>query len=261
MIDLSIDGRIARVTFNGPPANAINPAWCDAFHGCLDRIDSAGCAVVHIRSALKLFCAGADLKHIAAGFDLGDQALTEFITSLEGYQRLFQRIEDLPCVTVAEIHGAALGGGLELALACDLRVVADDASLGLPEASLGLLPGIGGTQRLTAICGEAYAKRLILTAEVIRGAEAVERGIAQWWFEASRLASETETLVQRMSQMPSTALKSAKDCIRVAVDRREAGFAREIARSRELYCSDETRLAVRNFLNRNRSKARGSNGS
>ena len=97
-----------------------------------------------------------------------------------GIQRLYARIERLPQVTLAEIGGAAMGGGLELALACDLRIAAVEAKLGLPEARLGLIPGAGGTQRLTRLCGRPVAARLILGAETLDGAAARELGIVHW---------------------------------------------------------------------------------
>ena len=96
------------------------------------------------------------------------------------FQELFQRISDLPQVSLAEIGGAAMGGGYELALGCDLRIAANEAKLGLPEPGLGLLPGGGGTQRLTWIAGPAVAARIILAADVVDGKTARELGMVQW---------------------------------------------------------------------------------
>ncbi len=96
-------------------------------------------------------------------------------------QRVFAQLEAMPMVTVAQIEGAALGGGFELALACDLRVVADTARIGLPEAGLGLLPGAGGTQRLTRLCGDAVARRMILSAEVLDGVQAAKLAWCIGW--------------------------------------------------------------------------------
>ena len=97
-----------------------------------------------------MFCAGADLKEVRARMDASDGA-DRMYAYVAGIQRLYARIERLPQVTLAEIGGAAMGGGLELALACDLRIAATEAKLGLPEARLGLIPGAGGTQRLTRL--------------------------------------------------------------------------------------------------------------
>ncbi len=126
--------------------------------------------MLHLRSDQKVFCAGADLKEVRERFDAADGP-DRMYAYVAGIQRLYARIEQLPQVTLAEIGGAAMGGGLELALACDLRIAALEAKLGLPEARLGLIPGAGGTQRLTRLCGRSAASRLILGAEVIDGAD------------------------------------------------------------------------------------------
>ncbi len=253
MIDLYFDGDVALAMLNAPPANTIALDWCARFHRVIDDVEARGSVrVLHIKSALKFFSAGADLKAVAMGFSGGDKGTSDFVAALRQYQSLFQRIESLSCVTVAEIAGAALGGGLELALSCDVRIVADDAKLGLPEVCLGLLPAIGGTQRLTAICGQAVAKRLIFTGDVVRGAEAVGLGIAQWSFPAEELAPQTAKLIGRLAAMPQLALKAAKECIRASEVRQDIGFGIEVARSRKLFESEETRSAVMEFLNRKR---------
>lgn len=255
MISVKFNESVASCVLDAPPANTISPEWCRHFRAALDKIEGRGdVAVMHIRSALNLFCAGADLKHIAAGFLQGNDGLSAFTRDLRSYQELFLRIEKLQCVTVAEISGAALGGGLELALACDLRVVSHDAKIGLPEVGVGLLPAIGGTQRLSAICGEAAAKRLILMGEVVNGEHAVRLGIAQWGFPASDIARETSALVQRLARMPKLSSRFAKDCIHAARDPSDAGFGLEIAKSQHLFQSDETKSSVAQFLNRKISR-------
>lgn len=251
MIDLDFQGTVARIVLAAPPANTINPEWCSFFHRAIDEIEqNPGVRVVHIKSSLRLFCAGADLKYVEAGFANGEEGMRRFSDDLRRYQELFLRVENLPCTTLAEIGGAALGGGLELALACDLRAVANEAKVGLPEAGLGLLPAIGGTQRLTTLCGEATAKRLIFLGEVFTGAEAVRLGVAQWAFPASDLPREVAELALRLSRMPGLAARFAKDCIHAARGELADGFDLEISRSRELFQSAETRAMVQEFLNR-----------
>ena len=143
---------------------------------------------------------------------------------------------------------------LELALACDLRVAAAEAKLGLPEASLGLIPAAGGTQRLTRIAGEATAKRLILGAETIDGVEAQRLGIVQWVQPRERLASWTRELSARVAAMPKSALVASKRCVAAAADSRRDGFAEEIDATRQLYAHAETRRKVAEFLERNASR-------
>ena len=170
-------------------------------------------------------------------------------------QQLFARLEAAPVVTLAEIGGAALGGGLELALACDLRVAAADAKLGLPETSLGVVPGAGGTQRLTRLCGSGIAKRLILGAELIDGGQAEQLGIVQWAQPRERLAAWTRELAERIASMPRGALAASKRCIQATGDADRNGFAEELAVTRELYCQAETRARVAEFLSRKNTGA------
>ena len=245
---LDFDGRTARVTLDDAPVNAIGAAWLDAFDAILDRVAAAeACAVLHVRSELRVFCAGADL---AAMRDLlaAPGGADGMVALAARMQRLFARIEGLPQVTLAEIGGAALGGGLELALACDLRIVAAEAKLGLPEARLGLLPGAGGTQRLPRVVGPARAARLILGAEVVDGATAGDLGLAQWVAARTDLAGRAAALAATVAALPPNALAACKSCLAAAGDPRRDGFAEELAASRALYADGETVARVAAFL-------------
>src|SRR5450755_513264 len=160
---------VTTLTLSHPPLNAISEEWVRSFEAKLDELARGPrFTVLHIRSEQKVFCAGADLKEVRARMDAADGPDRMYVY-VAGIQRLYARIEQLPQVVLAEIGGAAMGGGLELALACDLRIAAAEVKLGLPEARLGLLPGGGGTQRLTRLCGAALAARLILGAEILDG--------------------------------------------------------------------------------------------
>ncbi|HUN69744.1 MAG TPA: enoyl-CoA hydratase-related protein, partial [Burkholderiales bacterium] len=163
-------------------------------------------------------------------------------------QKLFARLEALPQVTLAEIGGAALGGGLELALACDLRIAANEAKLGLPEVRLGLVPGAGGTQRLTRLAGRATALRLILTGETLEGAAARGLGLVQWAVPRTELPSRAAELAARTAAWPREALAACKSCIAAAGDPARDGYAEELASSRHLYASETTRSLVAGFL-------------
>jgi len=157
------------------------------------------------------------------------------------------RLERLPQVTLAEIGASALGGGLELALSCDLRVASEEARLGLPETRLGLLPGAGGTQRLARIAGEATAKRLIFGAEVVSGAQAAALGIVQWAVPAAELAARARAIAGDIAALPAAALAEAKRCIAAA-----NGYELELEATARLLAQDETRARVRAFLEKRR---------
>ena len=248
MVGIERIGRVLVATLSRPPVNALNDELIAALDAVIDRaIDDDEVAVLHLRSDQRVFSAGADLALIQACFATpqGPDAMTEVVRNM---QRLYERLEAAPLVTLAEIATTALGGGLELALACDLRVVALDAKLGLPEARLGLLPGAGGTQRLTRLCGPGVAKRLILGAEVIDGAQAERLGLVQWAKPLDQLALFAGELAVRYAAMPKAALAANKRCIAAATDPERDGYADEVAETRTLYDHPETRRKVSDFL-------------
>ena len=241
-------GRVLVATLARPPVNALDGDLIARLDATLDQASAdPEVAVLHIRSDQKSFCAGADLALMRACFTTGRRAA--MVDVVRSMQRLFMRLETASVVTLVEIGGAAMGGGLELALACDLRVVAIDAMLGLPEVGLGLIPAAGGTQRLTRLCGQATAKRLILGAELIDGAEALRLGVVQWAQPREKLASWTRELAARLSRMPKAALLASKRCIHAEGDSSRNGFNEEIAATRRLYEHAETVAKVFEFLN------------
>ena len=250
MVTIGRVGRVVVATLSRPPVNAFNDELVASLNAALDQ--AAGdeeVSVLHLRSDQKAFCAGADLALMQSCFATpeGPDAMVEVV---RGMQRLFARIEAAPLVTFAEIGGAAMGGGLELALACDLRVAAVEAKLGLPEVGLGLLPAAGGTQRLTRLCGRGIANRLILGGEVIDGALAERLGVVQWAFPRAQLADRARELATRFAGAPRAALAANKRCIAAAGDPARDGYAEELAATRALYEDPETRRRVSEFLKR-----------
>lgn len=244
----SIRGGVACLVLDRPPVNAIGAAWLEEIHRCLDALAArTDWRVLHIRSAQKAFCAGADLAEMRARL-ASPAGIESMVEIAGGMQKLFARIEALPQVTLAEIGGAALGGGLELALACDLRIAANEAKLGLPEVRLGLVPGAGGTQRLTRLAGRATALRLILTGETLDGAAAQSLGLVQWALPRADLPGRAAEIAQRTAASPRDALAACKRCIGAAGDPACDGYAEELAQSRRLYASEATRGLVSAFL-------------
>jgi len=244
MITLEREGPLAVATLARAPVNAINEDWLARLEEVFDQLQDT--AVLLIRSSQKAFCAGADLELMRSRFDTpeGRSRMVAFVREI---QRVFARLERLPQVTLAEIGTSALGGGLELALACDLRIAAEDARLGLPEPRLGLIPGAGGTQRLPRIAGEAAAKRLILGAEVITGAQAAALGVVQWCVPANELAARARSIARDIAALPAAALAEAKACIGDA-----NGYERELEATARLLAQDETQRRVRAFLEKRR---------
>ncbi len=250
MFETLIEGGIATVTMCRPPVNALSEEWGDAFDRLLDDLAAnAAWSVLHLRSSQKVFAAGADLAQIHSWTTQRAPArrLSQYIARL---QAVFQRLENLPQVVLAEIAGAALGGGLELALSCDLRIAAVEAKLGLPEVGLGLIPGLGGTQRLTRLCGAGVAGRLILGAEVVDGSAARELGLVQWAVPRSTIADEAVAIARRLAALPAPALRAAKELIKAAAVPSNAGFALERELGGQLLDTREARALIVAFLRR-----------
>lgn len=171
-VTAELRGRVAVVTVNRPEVrNALNVGVLDGIEAALDaleRREDAG-AVVFTGAGEKAFVAGADISQLEH-YDLA--------YGLAGtMQRLFDLIEDFPKPTLAAINGVAMGGGLELAMSCDIRIAAENAKVGLPETTLGVLPGAGGTQRLSRLVGKGRAVEMILTSRVLTAAEALDYGL------------------------------------------------------------------------------------
>ena len=248
MIQLDIAGAVATATLARPPVNAIDDDWIARLHEVIQQAEhDTSVAVLLIRSSERAFSAGADLELMRSRFDtaLGRAKMIAFVREM---QRAYARLEESRLVSIAEIGGAAMGGGLELALACDLRIASASAKLGLPEARLGLLPGAGGTQRLTLLCGEPVAKRLILGAEVVDGSEAARLGIVQWAVAKEELTAKAYELAQRIAALPAASLAACKRCIHAAGKPDQDGYGMELAATEELLASAETQNLVRSFL-------------
>ena len=171
------EGTVALLTIDNPPVNALKAALLEELEAELLRLDEdEGTRAIVIRGAgERAFVAGADIKEFPALRDAPPQEGG----SARGIQKVGGVIDRMRTPTIAAIHGFCLGGGLELAMACDLRVAAEDAQLGQPEIKLGLIPGGGGTQRLPRLVGHGRALLLNMTGDPISGAQAYEWGLVE----------------------------------------------------------------------------------
>jgi methylglutaconyl-CoA hydratase len=201
------------LTMDKPPVNALGRGLVEALGRALGELredDSARCLV--LRSAGKHFCAGADLKE-RQGMTLDE--VRAFVPMLAG---VCNAVASLPFPTIAVVRGTAAGGGCELALACDLRVLADDAQIGLRETALAILPGAGGTQRLPRIAGSARAKRWIFTAKMHSAAEALADGVADVVTPAAEVEDEAMRLAASIAANGPVAVRLAKKAIEAGLD-------------------------------------------
>lgn len=205
--------RVAVVTLNRPDrmntlGSTMKPDLARAFFE-LARNDDQVRAVLITGSGDKAFCAGADIKERATDVVRG----TEYFVRQKATHELFRNIEEFEKPVLAAINGVALGGGLEIALCCDLRIAASHARLGLPEIKLGVIPAAGGTQRLPRLVGEARAKELILTADLVDAETALRYGLVSRVVPQAELMTAALELSQRIAQHPPLAVRFAKRAI------------------------------------------------
>jgi enoyl-CoA hydratase/carnithine racemase len=174
----------------------------------LDEIESGNTRVVIITSTgVKAFCAGADLKERQT---MDEEEVRKYLTLI---RQTFFKLENLYCPVIAAVEGVALGGGMELALACDFRIAGKDAVFALPETSLGIIPGAGGTQRLSRIAGISVAKELIFTGKRISADEAHQLGIISKVTMTGEALTESMNMAEQVAQNAPLAVRQAKIAI------------------------------------------------
>ncbi|MBF4801036.1 MULTISPECIES: enoyl-CoA hydratase [Aeromonas] len=208
-IRLEYHGHVAYITLDHPPANTWTLASLQAFLQMMVELDSRPDVVaLVIRGAGdKFFCAGADLNMFADG------NLEHAREVAEAFGRAFEALARFHGVSIAAINGYAMGGGLEVALACDIRIAEQQAKLGLPEASVGLLPCAGGTQRLTELVGPGWAKRMILCGEKVSATLAYEMGLVEEVVKEGHAWEAAHQMAQLVERQSPSALRACKQLI------------------------------------------------
>ena len=208
MLTLKKENNIYVLFLENKPVNALSINFISELYGIIHELskihDIKGLIV---SSNLKHFCAGADLKERAS------MSKEESIDTVYSIKSLIAKILNFPFPTLSLINGACLGGGLELACACDFRLCSNDAIFSLPETSLGIIPGAGGTQLLPRIVGLADAKKMIFTSEKLDSASALSYGLVDSVHSKTKLLSEGIEFMSRCASSSSLALKSAKKAI------------------------------------------------
>jgi enoyl-CoA hydratase len=205
---------LVTVTLNRPDrGNALNRKLTEELEKAIDNVEKDSEAKVLILSGEgKGFCAGADTSEI--NFD-SVQATEAFIKM---FQVLFNRLEDIEKPTIASINGFAVGGGCELALACDVRIASDKASIGVPEIKMGFLPGAGGTQRLPRLVGPGNALEMLFTGEKLDAHQAYRIGLFNKVVPHEILMEETMKFAEILIQRSAQALKMAKKLVRIGMN-------------------------------------------
>ncbi len=237
-------GAVGIIRLDRPPVNAINSAMHSQLEAAAHRLDGdASVRAVVMHGGDKAFAGGADIKEMA---DLGPAEIAVFGA---GLTRALEAISRMRVPVVAAITGYALGGGFELALAADFRFVADDARLGFPEITLGVIPGAGGTQRLPRLIGVAAATRMIMTGRPIKGADAVSMGLAEEAVPGPDVIDRALAFAERLAAGPTRALIAAKRCLADGMDVDLAtGLRIESAAFAGLFATEDQKAGMASFM-------------
>jgi enoyl-CoA hydratase len=246
--------RVAVITINRPEKrNALNIQTRAEGAAVLDelRADDSVRVVVITGAGDKAFIAGADIGEFAER-----TAISQREIMLE--RGLFNAVDTFPKPIIAMVNGYCLGGGCEVALACDIRVASETASFGQPEINLGIIPGGGGTQRLTRLVGEGKAMEMILTGEIIDAQTAFNLGLVNHVVPAAQLETKTMEIANRMAEKSPIALRLAKEAIKLASrSNLDEGLRREVDLFALCFSSEDKDEGVRAFLEKRKPEFKG----
>jgi enoyl-CoA hydratase len=240
-------GRVAHLVLDNPPLNLLSQRLLEQLDMAIRGLEAADPndvrAVIVSGAGERAFSAGSDVREFAAHGGPGGRDL------LEREEAVTKRLAELPMPSIAAIEGNALGGGLEVALACDLRVASERALLGLPEVRLAVTPGAGGTQRLPRIVGLAHAKELILTGAVVGAAEALRIGLVDRVAPPGQAFAVAQEIAMEMAQRGPLAVREAKRLLDRSLEvSLEDGLAAELEASVRIFETDDLAEGAAAFL-------------
>ncbi len=205
-------------------------------------------AVILTGAGEKAFVAGADISEFTSLDAAGGSALAE-----RGGQLVFDKIENCPKPVIAAVNGFALGGGCELAMACHFRTASENAKFGQPEVNLGLIPGYGGTQRLTQLIGKGKAMELMMTGDMINAGDAKSLGLINHVFPVAELLTETRKIVQKILTKAPVAISKIIASVTEAARGDENGFRNEIKRFGECFATEDMKEGATAFLEKRKA--------
>ncbi|MBR9787482.1 MAG: enoyl-CoA hydratase [Vibrionaceae bacterium] len=246
-----ISNHVAVITMNNPPANTWTVGSLNALKNLVLALNQNKdvYALVITGNGEKFFSAGADLKLFADG----DKAVASSMA--RSFGEAFETLSDFRGVSIAAINGYAMGGGLEVALACDIRVVEEQAVLALPEAKVGLLPCAGGTQNLTALVGEGWAKRMILCGEQVSASRAKELGLAEELVKKGEALDKAMELANSVANQSPSSVAACKILIQnMRSAPRKHGLVKERELFLNLFDTEDQTEGVRAFLEKRQPK-------
>jgi len=210
---VKLDNKIATIIINNPPANSIDPGVMNGIESAFDKLLGEDILAVIITSENpKIFIAGADINQFVSWKS------SEGTAVVKRGNEVFHKIANFPKPVICAIGGMAFGGGLELALACDIRVMSANVKVGLPEVTLGIYPGYGGTQRLPRLIGTGMAKKLIFTGAAIDAVEAYRIGLCEHLSEEGKAYEDALKIAQQIAKAGPVAIRTVKEIINQGVE-------------------------------------------
>jgi enoyl-CoA hydratase len=250
-VNLEVDGAIGTIRLNRPPVNAVNRQMQEEILvAATEAARRADVRAVIVYGGPKAFAGGADIKEMA------DMSYADMAGRARRLSASFSAVADIPKPTVAAVTGYALGGGLELAMCCDRRIVGDNVRLGQPEIQLGIIPGAGGTQRLARLVGPARAKDMVYTGRYVGAEEALGMGLADEITAPDDVYSAARTWAGQFAAGPAVALAAAKAAIDGGLDGDLAnGLKLESHLFAALFATDDKRDGMRSFIENGPGKA------
>ncbi|MEM0075055.1 MAG: 3-hydroxyacyl-CoA dehydrogenase NAD-binding domain-containing protein [Conexivisphaerales archaeon] len=248
-----LDGKVARITINRPRLNTINNEVLDHIDTALSNLwDDKDVNVVILQGAGDIFSAGADLAQFFSN-------PVDFMEFSRRGERIFKRFAEFPKLTIAAVKGYALGGGLELAMACDLRVVSEDCRIGLPEVTRALVPGWSGTQRIVKLIGLSKASEIVLTGQMITGRRAYEIGLANYVMQQSEIDEKVLSLARELaSSLAPVSVMLAKRLINKAAEvPMDVGLEMESAFLGMLFGTEDLKEGLASFMQKRKAEYKG----
>jgi enoyl-CoA hydratase len=252
LVRLEVEAGIGTIRIARPPMNALNIEVQEGLRAAAaEASERRDVSAVIVYGGEKVFAAGADIK------EMQTMSYTDMVERSGALQSAFTAVARIPKPTVAAVTGYALGGGCELALACDFRVVGDNARLGQPEILLGLIPGAGGTQRLARLVGPARAKELIFSGRFVAADEALRIGLVDEVVDAADVLAAARRRVEPYVGGPAFALRAAKEAVDrgVEVDL-DTGLEIERMQFAALFATRDREIGVASFVEHGPGKAR-----
>lgn len=243
---------VATIRLDRPKVNALNEVVATEIGAAVDALaTNSDARAVIVWGGERVFAAGADINEMA------ERDATTMFRYIARFQDVFTRLEQLPQVTIATVNGYALGGGCELALACDMRICAEDSQLGQPEILLGIIPGAGGTQRLPRLVGTGRAKDIIYSGRFVAAEEALQIGLVNEVVASDRVYARALEVAERFASGPSVALMAAKQAIQQGMEVDiNSGLLIERQAFAALFATEDQKIGMQSFVEQGPGKAK-----